>query len=456
MRNKVLFSISAILLFVALGLPVVAQNAGKTVIKVWTMNRHDAVFTQERIAKYNASNTDGITIEYGIYTDNYDQTVDLAFSTGETPDILSNQGTIFPRYVGKGYWEPFNKYMTPVLEKRYKDVIIDNIDRIDGKIYFLPSSGTTNRLIYNKGIFNKVGIKEPPKTWSELVSVSKQITDKLKDQGIYGFAANLKSPTSAMSRSIDYMAELSGGAKLGFDFKKGVYDFSSYKPFIQGYRSIFGPNGSGFPGSLSLDIDPLRTQFAAGKIAMYISYTHAEPGVYANQFPTTEDWSVAPLPTIDGTSYTQNVAMNGGYMINAKSKNVDKAWKVLLNFFMDPVFLKEYHEAGLGSSILPEIQAVVKQPESLKKMPALVLGPKDKTWPLAPQELNAGAVVVEGRDCYSTYLQLMVGNDDIDKTLADLTQRYNDAYQKGIASGKGSKIQFPNWDPADPSSINKK
>ena len=29
--------------------------------------------------------------------------------------------------------------------------------------------------------------------------------------------------------------------------------------------------GVSFPGSESLDIDPLRTQFAAGNIAMYIS-----------------------------------------------------------------------------------------------------------------------------------------------------------------------------------------
>lgn len=37
------------------------------------------------------------------------------------------------------------------------------------------------------------------------------------------------------------------------------------------------------PGVESLDIDPLRAQFAEGKIGMYMSYS-SEPGVYKNQF----------------------------------------------------------------------------------------------------------------------------------------------------------------------------
>ena len=59
-------------------------------------------------------------------------------------------------------------------------------------------------------------------------------------------------------------------------------------------------NGGAFPGCESLDIDPLRSQFANGKIGMYISWTHSDPA-YESQFPTTEDWDGAQLPTIDGT-----------------------------------------------------------------------------------------------------------------------------------------------------------
>jgi hypothetical protein len=47
-------------------------------------------------------------------------------------------------------------------------------------------------------------------------------------------------------------------------------------------------------------------------------------------------------------------------------------------------------------------------------------------------------------------MELIFGKGDIDKSLQDLTNRYNSAYQKGIDSNIGNKIQIPNFDPANP------
>src|SRR5450756_1810172 len=54
------------------------------------------------------------------------------------------------------------------------------------------------------------GIAEVPKTIADMVADSKQITTKLKSDGVYGFAANLKSPSSAITRSIIQILERSG------------------------------------------------------------------------------------------------------------------------------------------------------------------------------------------------------------------------------------------------------
>ena len=40
-----------------------------SVIRIWTLDRHDAAFWLERIAEYNRSNTHGIQVSYEIYTD---------------------------------------------------------------------------------------------------------------------------------------------------------------------------------------------------------------------------------------------------------------------------------------------------------------------------------------------------------------------------------------------------
>ncbi len=208
------------------------------------------------------------------------------------------------------------------------DFAIEGITAYDGKMYMYPSFATTGRLIYNQDIFDRVGIESPPKTLSEMVEYATLITEKLSGEGIYGFAANFKSPTGALQRSMNFLIELSGGPNQGFNYKTGKYDFSThYADFIAAYRHMF-QEGISFPGCESLDIDPLRTLFAAGKIGMYISWTHAEPGVYATQFPTDQNWNGAMLPIIDGHEMaTQNVLPIHGYLITRDCKNPELAWK---------------------------------------------------------------------------------------------------------------------------------
>ncbi|MGG2199123.1 MULTISPECIES: ABC transporter substrate-binding protein [Paenibacillus] len=46
----------------------------------------------------------------------------------------------------------------------------------DGKLYGFPWLGHSVQLIYNKTLFDKAGIKNPPKTWDELYDAAKKLT----------------------------------------------------------------------------------------------------------------------------------------------------------------------------------------------------------------------------------------------------------------------------------------
>ena len=65
-----------------------AASSGKTVVRLWTNDRHDAAFWTEKVEEYNATNTDNIQLEYEIYTDNLLQAVDMAFQKGDATDIM--------------------------------------------------------------------------------------------------------------------------------------------------------------------------------------------------------------------------------------------------------------------------------------------------------------------------------------------------------------------------------
>ena len=428
-----------------------ADASGKTVIKIWSKDRHDAAFIQDKIDAYNRTNTDNVQVSYELYTDNFQQAVDLAVQSGELPDILKLNDQVYNQYVNQGQWLDLYQYMDDDMKEYFKDEVYDGINEIDGKLYYIPTCGTTGRLIYNKEIFERVGIKNPPTTMEEMVEDARLITSQLSGEGIYGYAQHMKSASSALERSMDLAMERETGIKKGFDFNKGEYDFTGYAEELKYWKELLADDCA-FPGCASLDIDPLRTQFANGKIGMYISWTHSEPGVYKDQFPMdASKWNAAPIPTATGKDVgKQNITFTSAYLINAKSPNAELAFKVYKEIFTSEDFLVGYQEGGYGVSIIPDIVSKANLSDEIKDKKWLQMQDIDAVLPLTPQEKNAQAMIVEGEDYYKTMESIYYGDKDPESTLKDLTDRYNKAYQQGIKDGVGTDRKIENYDPMNP------
>lgn len=423
----------------------------KTVIKVWSKDRHDATYVQKKIDEYNASNTDNIQVDYQLYTDNYVQAVDMAVQSGELPDILVEQDQMFDKYVNEGQWANLYDYMDDDMKEYFKDVIYPGYNELDGKLYFISTCGTTCRLFYNKEIFERVGLTEPPKTLEEVVEYAKKITSELSGEGIYGFAENMKSASSGLQRSMCIGLERETGLVRGYDFAKGEYDFSPWADSLKLWTELLSDECA-FPGCESLDIDPLRTQFAAGKIGMYMSYSHAEPGVYQNQFPMdSSKWDCAPIPTVGGKAAgKQYFTGTCGYVLNAKSPNVEKAFQVYRDIFADEDYLVGYYEGGFGVSILPAVIEKAKPSEDFQNKEWLLINDIDALLPKPPHNAFASGMVVEGEDMYKTCESIYYGGAEIESALKDLTERYNKAYEAAIQNGSGHEVKIEGYDPMNP------
>lgn len=413
----------------------------KIVVNYWTTNRHDQAYMTPLIEEFNKTNDKNIEINYQVYADNFSQMVDLAFSTGDAPDVYQITDSVLVN-VEKGMCRDLAPFMDDAYKARFGEgAFVEGINKVGDAIYSVPYTGSASRLFYNQDIFDRVGITKPPETLDELVEYSKLITEKLGGEGIYGFSGNFKSPMSSIMRSVDMINMRSGGTNAGFDFRTGTYDFSSYKPVLEAYREIF-TSGAGFPGSESLDIDPLRTQFAAGNLAMYISVSHAEPGVYASQFPTEVNWNCAPIPTVTGkVEGKQNLWFGGSSIgISSSTKVPDAAWEVFKFLHSDEV-MGGYYSANLGIVQIPSAIEGVALPETLAKMPNLQFDENDMRWP--PLPVN---VVIEGKDYANVFLEAIFGVIEIDDAIADLNVRYNAGYDNKLKEG-GERLIYPNFTP---------
>lgn len=421
-----------------------AEADGKVTISYWTTNRHDQAYMTPLIDEFNKTNDKNIYIDYQVYADNYGQMLDLAFSTGTAPDVYQLVGTDPLEVVVRDKQRLMN--LSPFMDDAYKarfgdGAFVEGINALDNEIYSLPYTASAARLFYNQDLFDRVGIAAPPQTLDELVEDAKIITDQLGKEGIYGFAGNFKSADSAVMRSIDEIVMRSGGTRSGYDYKTGRYDFSSYKPVLEAFKEMFA-TGVAFPGCESLDIDPLRTQFAAGNIGMYISISHAEPGVYKNQFPTEQNWNCAQLPTVSGKVEGKQQLWFGGSNlgINPATQHPEEAWEVMKFLHSDEV-MGPYHTAGLGTVMIPSAVESAEKPEAIEKMPNLAINEDDKNWPPLP-----AGVIVEGKNYCTVCVECIFGVTDIDTAIEDLNTRYNAAYDKLVESG-AERVVYPNFDP---------
>ncbi|MFD0678238.1 MULTISPECIES: ABC transporter substrate-binding protein [unclassified Paenibacillus] len=415
-------------------------NGQPVKLKYWTNARHDTDLMKEKIDKFNETHKGKIEVEQQIMTDNYEQALQTAIQADEAPDIFNAKMKIkFEDLVKMKAIEPLDEYLTPDIKTRFGESLlkVDRQNAIDGKTYSLPNYGTTWRLIYNKDLFAKAGISGPPKSVAELVDDAKKITEASKADGVYGFALNMKTPSAAFERGLLPMVRLDG--KDYYDWKTGKYDFEVLKPYVEGIKKIVD-NKSMLPGYESLDIDPLRNQFAAGKIGMYFSLS-AEPGVYDSQFPTKIDWGVAQVPTLDGGAPKGVNYINGGaswlYM-SAKSKNKKEAWE-FMNYLYSDELLVPYYEQGKGVSVVPSVISKAKEP-TLKNFKEFA--PKDDImWPAYPVHK------VEGKPWQSVISESLLGLTPLDKGIEDLNKRYNDALNNEEKAGNVKRVVDPNFDP---------
>jgi multiple sugar transport system substrate-binding protein len=420
----------------------------KTVVRFWTIDRHDAAFWQPKFDEFNATNTDNIEAKYEIYSDNYIAAVDMAFQTGEAPDMMKQDVGFYNKYLAQGKFEDLFPYMDDDTKAMIQTVLFKGYNYIDGKCYYVPTGNSCFRLFYNKAIFDRLGLKVPT-TLDEMVQCAKTITEKLSGEGIYGFACNLKSPTSGLKRSFEPMSELSLDLALGFDFSTGKYEFERLKPIVSAWKEMMK---YAFPGCESLDIDPLRTQFAAGKIGMYISYTHAEPGVYASQFPMADgqDWGCAYIPILNGEYQGKsNFTATPAFLMNSASKNKDAAWKAYKAVILNPVNLRQHYEQGYGIGLIPAAVNGAVPGKKYQEYPALLRSDHDSLWPLTPTEKYPQGIIIEGLSYYDTIASLIAGQGDIDKGLADLSNRYNTAYQKAIKDGLATDLTIAGFTSRD-------
>ena len=166
------------------------------VVTVWSDNAHERTIREAQIEEYNntVGREEGITIEYKVFGSEYADAIDDALKSDEGPDLFRPSSNTLARYIEEGYAVPISELdgSEEFLSMYNTDDLIIGDQIFGGKIYTLPYSLQSYKMIINKDLFDAAGIENVPVTWDEVREDAKIITDK--SGGIaYGFFLALAS-----------------------------------------------------------------------------------------------------------------------------------------------------------------------------------------------------------------------------------------------------------------------
>jgi arabinogalactan oligomer/maltooligosaccharide transport system substrate-binding protein len=175
------------------------------------------------------------------------------------PDVIRADVGLIPEYASLHYIAPLDG--TAALQDA-GDFVAGPLatTKYEGKTYAVPSVTDTLGLLYNKDIFARAGIAEPPSTWDELIADAKTIKEKVPGVAgtyvnpdayflfplLFGEGADLADP-AAKKITINSPEAVKAVTKA-----KEIYDTSSLKvDFASAY-------------------DNMQTSFKTGKVAMLV------------------------------------------------------------------------------------------------------------------------------------------------------------------------------------------
>lgn len=418
-----------------------ADKGDKVTITVWTKNRHDLEYMTEVVNKFNETN-DHIYIDYQVQSDNFENLVQMAVSSGDAPDVISNGNeSSFTDFATNGIIMPVNEYLEKdetfqKVNEAY-DHLYEGINVIGDDIYWIPCGKRSgSRMIVNQDIMDKNNL-EFPTTLEGLVDVCATISE---NGGGVEYGMVIPGASSPFERWIEHSAEMSG--VLPYDYVNGKFDFSGFAEILQYVREIFNTNGM-LPGSASMKVDPSRVQFSEGVVGM-MGNASQEVTVLTEQFPAKCNWSVYDLPTLTGEiKGALSCSANNGYQMVSTTKHPEEAWEVISYFGSEDV-LKGYLENGYSLPMSSYMDGVIDK-SKIGRLADFSGADYEAIYPVWP------SVTPEG-ETYDVALwnACLPDGPDIQETIDTLNETYNKALDDAVAMGKTQRLVIKDFDPMNP------
>ncbi|MEV7782350.1 extracellular solute-binding protein [Kitasatospora sp. NPDC088351] len=250
--------------------------------------------------------------------------VDDLIAAGTSPDLLQTGGFADQAAADRLY------PATDVLSLETQANMMDSFTHAGqmlGTQYGIPFVSSSRVLFYNKAVFQKAGISQPPATWSELKQDAEKIKAKVPGVTPYGLPLG---PEEAPAESM--LWTLSGGGSLSDDVGNYTIDSQQNQATFSWLRTNLVDTRLTYAEPGKMNRTPVFTDFAAGKVGML----NGHPTLLRMAAAGKIDFGTAPIPKRDGVAKTGSLGV-ADWMMAFKANGHKNEIKKFLSF----VYTKE-------------------------------------------------------------------------------------------------------------------
>jgi multiple sugar transport system substrate-binding protein len=312
-------------------------------------------------------------------------------STEPAPDIFRIHNTWTPKYYQYLYPLPSEVMTAQEYSEVFYPTVINDFTAKDGNIYAMPWSIDGLMVFYNKSIFNKAGIENPPKDWDSFFELAQRLTRKdatgrIVQSGLaMGTSRNIRHSTEIVS----YLLLLEGvevidstRTTVSLDTPGGQRVFRTYTDFARGDNAIWSPG-------LRTDLE----MFYAGELAMMIAPSwrvfdiiEASPNI---------EFDTALLPQLQQNDENIFFSTYWGEAVNRTTPYPLEAWAFVKFLAEKEQQLKLYSNASNIRAFGEPYSLVELNSEMLEKpyISALAeMAPLMKSWPMGDEQSVHNAI----------------------------------------------------------------
>lgn len=306
-------------LLLSSAIATVPAFAEDVTITIWSLDREEQPapnYSREFSALDN-----GITIDYRyVQFDDVVSEAMRAFATGKAPDIIAVDNPEHALFAARGAFYDITDLVaaSSIVDPSAYFAGPQASVTWDGKQYGVPKATNTIALFYNKDLYAKAGIENPPVTWAELVDTARKLTDPANN--VYGLAFSAKASEEGTFQFLPW-AQMSGGGYREINVPGAVDALGIWKTILDERLAS--------PDTLTRGQWDSTGTFNSGNAAMVIS----GPWELNRMIEEAKfEWGVALLPVPEVGAERASGLGDFNWAIFSTSEHPEEAFKVIEYF----------------------------------------------------------------------------------------------------------------------------